>query len=49
VERLLNLKDSWLRELPKKTDRRGAEVTVAVAVKVEESEDWINTRIAAPW
>jgi purine nucleosidase len=49
VERLLNLKDPWLRELPRKADRRGAEVTVAVAVEAAASEQWINTRIAAPF
>jgi purine nucleosidase len=46
VERLLCLKDPWLRELPRKADRRGAEVTVAVAVDAATSELWINTRIA---
>jgi purine nucleosidase len=48
VGRLLNLKDPWLRELPKRADRRGAEVTVAVGVDAAAGELWINRRIAAP-
>jgi purine nucleosidase len=46
VERLLKLKDPWLRELPRVGDRRGAEVTVAVSVDAEGGECWINSRIA---